>query len=137
MPKTQKQLTGNLGESLACQYLEKKGFRILGRNLHLSHNELDIVAENGDYIVFVEVKTRTASDRSADYGSAAKAVDTPKRRGTIRAAGAYLSTYRGGKQPRMDVIEVYLSGSEKSFSTPTLLKINHIEGAFDARGRIR
>ena len=137
MPKTQKQITGNLGETLACRYLEEQGFRIIGRNLHISHNELDIVAENDTRIIFVEVKTRSANDTElGDYGSAGRAVDKSKRKGTVKAAQTYLATYYGGKQPRIDVIEVYLKGSEQSFSTPTLLRINHIENAFDARGRI-
>ncbi len=137
MPKTQNQQTGALGESLACDYLEKKGFRIIERNRHMSRNELDIIAEDSRYIIFVEVKTRSALAADLnDYGSAGRAVDTAKRKGTVKAARMYLATYRGDKQPRIDVIEVYLKDSESPFPTPTILKINHIENAFDARGRI-
>ena len=137
MPKTQKQITGNLGESLACRYLENKGFRIIERNLHISRNELDIIAEDKTHIIFVEVKTRSANTPDESYfGSAGRAVDQSKRKGTIKAAQVYLSTYQGGKQPRIDVIEVYLKDSDKTFSSTTLLRINHIENAFDARGRI-
>ena len=137
MPQTQKQQTGNLGESLACDFLEKQGYTIISRNLHMSRNELDIIAENERYIIFVEVKTRSAliPDES-DYGSAGRAVDKAKRKGTVKAAQMYLASYRGTKQPRIDVIEVYLKDSDTPFPTPTLLKINHIENAFDARGRI-
>ena len=137
MPKTQKQQTGDLGESFACDYLTRQGFRIVARNVHLSHNELDIGAENDNYIIFVEVKTRSAlvPDQS-DFGSAGRAVDRSKRKGTVKAANMYLASYRGTKQPRIDVIEVYLKDSDSPFPTPTLLKINHIENAFDARGRI-
>lgn len=137
MPRTAKQQTGNLGETLACDYLEKQGFTIIARNVHLSHNELDIIAENDKYIIFVEVKTRSAliPDES-DYGSAGRAVDKSKRKGTVKAAQMYLGSYRGTKQPRIDVIEVYLKSSDSPFPTPTVLKINHIENAFDAKGRI-
>lgn len=137
MSQTQKQITGNLGESLACDFLEKKGFRIMARNQHFSRNELDIIAENEQYIIFVEVKTRSAlHPDESDYGSAGRAVDKAKRKGTVKAAQMYLATYRGAKQPRIDVIEVYLKDSDSPFPTPTVLKINHIENAFDARGRI-
>ena len=131
MPKTEKQNTGNLGESLACDYLEKQGFRIIARNVHMSHNELDVIAENDRYIIFVEVKTRSAIDvDGGDYGSAGRAVDKAKRKGTVKAAHMYLASYRGQKQPRIDVIEVYLKDSDSPFKTPTVLKINHIENAF-------
>jgi len=137
MPKTQKQQLGKLGEDIACDFLENQGFRIIARNLHVSHNELDIIAEDERYIVFVEVKTRSATvPDESDYGSAGRAVDQAKRKGTVKAARTYLGSYRGEKQPRIDVIEVYLRDSEWSTVMPTVLKINHIENAFDARGRI-
>ena len=132
MATTQKQQTGNFGESVACEHLENKGFRIIERNRHISKNEIDIIAEDAKYIIFVEVKTRA---EGGDYGSAGRAVDRPKRKGTVKAAQTYLATYYGGKQPRIDIIEVYLNGT--AFSNPTVVKINHIENAFDARGRIR
>ena len=53
MAKTEKQNIGNLGESLACDYLEKQGFRIIARNRHFSKNELDVIAEDDKYIIFV------------------------------------------------------------------------------------
>ena len=137
MAKTEKQNIGNLGESLACDYLEKQGFRIIARNRHFSKNELDVIAEDDKYIIFVEVKTRSAIDvDGSDYGSAGRAVDKAKRKGTVKAAQMYLATYYGAKQPRIDVIEVYLKDSDSPIPQPTVLKINHIENAFDARGRI-
>lgn len=137
MSQTHKQQTGNLGESLACDFLEKKGFNIIARNVHMSRNELDIIAEDKSYIIFVEVKTRSALDvDGGDYGSAGRAVNQAKRKGTVKAAQMYLASYRGSKQPRIDVIEVYLKNSDSPFPTPTVLKINHIENAFDSRGRI-
>ena len=137
MAKTEKQNIGNLGESLACDYLEKQGFRIIARNRHFSKNELDVIAEDEKYIIFVEVKTRSAIDvDGSDYGSAGRAVDKAKRKGTVKAAQMYLATYHGAKQPRIDVIEVYLKDSDSPIPQPTVLKINHIENAFDARGRI-
>lgn len=123
---------GKKGEKLAANFLKRNGYKILERNLHQSHNEIDIIASNKEYIVFVEVKTRTANkDLFLPYGSPATAVTKEKQKRTVRAATNYLLTQSKKakeKQPRMDVIEVYL---EKE--TGKLLEINHITDAFGAR----
>lgn len=123
---------GKKGEKLAANFLKRNGYKILERNLHQSHNEIDIIASNKEYIVFVEVKTRTANkDLFLPYGSPASAVTKEKQKRTVRAATNYLLTQSKKakeKQPRMDVIEVYL---EKE--TGKLLEINHITDAFGAR----
>ena len=120
---------GKKGEKLARKYLRKCGYRIVAKNLHCSHNELDIIAANRDFIIFVEVKTRSVSDPSSLLVSAAAAVDKKKQMRTIQAARSYLSSNESkkhkNKQPRLDVIEVYLSKE-----TSDLLKLNHIENAF-------
>lgn len=68
-----------MGEDAAARYLKKKGYKITARNYRTPHGELDIIAENKEYIVFVEVKTRNArSDRK--YGRPADAVDGTKKR---------------------------------------------------------
>ncbi len=136
MADTEKQLLGRLGEDIAADHLEKNGYKIVARNLHLSKNELDIIAEDDDYIVFVEVKTRSCLyPESGDFGIPSRAVDSKKRGNTVKAARDYLYSYYGGKQPRIDVIEVYILESQSEFKTPTVLKVNHIRNAFDARGR--
>ena len=136
MAETHKQALGRLGEDLACNFLEKNGYRIVRRNVHLSKNELDIIAEDDDYIVFVEVKTRSCLyPESGDFGIPARAVDEKKRGNTVKASRDYLAQNYINKQPRIDVIEVYLLEQKSEFKTPTVLKINHIRNAFDARGR--
>ena len=136
MADTEKQILGRLGEDIAADHLEKNGYKIVARNLHLSKNELDIIAEDDDYIVFVEVKTRSCLyPESGDFGIPSRAVDSKKRGNTVKAARDYLYSYYGGKQPRIDVIEVYILESQSEFKTPTVLKVNHIRNAFDARGR--
>ena len=136
MADTEKQILGKLGEDLAADHLEKNGYTIVRRNVRLSKNEIDIVAEDRDCIVFVEVKTRSCLyPESGDFGIPGRAVDGSKRKNTVKAARDYLFSYYGGKQPRIDVIEVYLLEQKSEFKTPTLLKINHIRNAFDARGR--
>jgi len=121
---------GRYGEKLAARFLRKNGFKILETNKHQSHNELDIIAANKEWLLFVEVKTRSvSSDLYCAYGSPASAVDHRKQARTVRAAQDYLLTHTTkGKQPRMDVIEVYLDKN-----TGKLLKINHIPNAFGVR----
>lgn len=136
MAVTEKQELGRLGEDIAADFLEKNGYRIISRNLHLSRNELDIIAEDEEYIVFVEVKTRSCLyPEGGAYGTPSRAVDSKKRGNTVKGANDYLSSYKVEKQPRIDVIEVYLLESKNQFKTPTVLKINHIRCAFDARGK--
>ena len=121
---------GDLGEKIAEKYLKKNRYKMLSRNLHVSHNELDIVAlhKKDGMIVFVEVKTRSVeNDLYSPFGTPSSAVTKQKQIRTIQAARGFLrDNPKFNKfQPRFDVIEVYLSKESKE-----LLKINHIENAF-------
>lgn len=119
---------GRYGEELAARYLKKNGYRVIERNNHQSHNEIDIIASNKECIVFVEVKTRSVGeDLYSDYGPPSSAVTSQKQKRLICAAKGYLLKNRKyyKKQPRMDVIEVYLSRTDGK-----LLKINHFIDAF-------
>lgn len=124
---------GRLGEKLAARYLRKHRYKIIETNKHLSHNEIDLIAVDKNYIVFVEVKTRSVmqNDNFLPYGTPASAVTQGKRNRTVTAAKDYLSanaySKHAKKQPRIDVIEIYL---EKD--TEKLLKLNHIIDAFGA-----
>ena len=119
---------GRTGETLACKYLQKKGYKILEKNKRESHKETDIIAQNKEYIVFVEVKTRSVNaDLYSNYGTPASAVDKRKQSNLIFAARSYLASHSTDKQPRMDVIEVYLDKESGK-----LLEINHIENAYFA-----
>ena len=62
-------------------------------------------------------------------------MDEGKRKNTVKAAKDYIARNYVNKQPRIDVIEVYMSEQKGDFKTPTVLKINHIRNAFDAKGR--
>ena len=136
MPNTEKQIIGKIGEQLAADFLLKNGYTLVAQNLHLSKNEIDIIAEDRDFIVFVEVKTRTCLyPESGDFGIPSRAVDVGKRKNTVTAARDYLLTPSTQQQPRIDVIEVYLLEGKEPTLTPTPIKINHIRNAFDARGR--
>ena len=125
---------GDFGEAAAAKYLQKQGFRVKARNVHLSRYEIDIVAEDRQYIVFAEVKSRTVPHLDPDGNSPyaitpAMAVTKEKQRNLVRAARSYLLSHPTDKQPRLDVIEVYLCEKGHTFE---VLKIHHIENAFGA-----
>lgn len=94
---------GRAGEEAAAAYLAGLGYRILERNLRFRSGELDLVAEEGGFLVFVEVKTR----RGTGFGTAAEAVTAEKRRRLVKLASLYLAR-RGGAPPpcRFDVVTV-------------------------------
>ncbi len=60
--KSDNKITGNRGEELACEYLEKKGFLVVERNFSTRYGELDIICLDGEILVFVEVKTKVGHD---------------------------------------------------------------------------
>lgn len=94
---------GRAGEDAAARHLSELGYRILARNLRFRFGELDIVAEENGWVVFVEVKTRTGGG----FGSAAEAVTPAKQRQLVRLAGAYLAANGGEARPcRFDVVTV-------------------------------
>ncbi len=127
MKITLKKAVGNRGESIVADYLEEKGYKILERNFKSKRNEIDIVAEDGDSIVFVEVKT-TSSDRSEDFKRPSEAVDKNKKERIIECARDYIMKHRCAYDGyRFDVVEVYLNRD-----TP---EINHIENAFYKKER--
>ena len=125
---------GRLGEAAAVDFLRKNGYTVIERNYRAGHNEIDIIATDKNYIVFVEVKARTyRSEGDMPYGSPAEAVTYEKQRRTLAAANEYIRTHgSGNKQPRIDVIEVFLSPAPKLASTKEITKINHIVNAFGA-----
>lgn len=117
MDKRQK---GNKGEDFAAEYYRKLGFEIVARNFHCRGGEIDIIAENDEYIIFVEVKTR--ADNSLYLPR--EAVDERKQKKLSLAAMKYLSQSGSEKQPRFDVFEVYSRGDR-------IYKFQRIENAFE------
>lgn len=108
-------ITGDAGESRACLYLESIGYKIIARNVHVAGGELDIIAYDGEYIVFVEVKTRATNK----FGSALEAVTPAKAKQIIKCARTYISKNRlYDRDIRLDVIAI--TGTE----------IEHIINAF-------
>lgn len=121
---------GRYGEDVAAKHLKKQGYRIVKRNFRSGHNEIDIIAENREFLVFVEVKARSGvGTYEYDYGTPAAAVTHAKRKRTVDAARAYLYKNETEKQIRFDVIEVYL-GKSCYTTTPEVQKIEHLVDAF-------
>ena len=117
-----KRLLGRWGEALAAEYLRKKRYRIVCANYVCRFGEIDIIAENREYIVFVEVKLR----KSAAFAMAREFVDLRKQQRLEKTAALYLAEYETEKQPRFDVIEIYAPDGMQT-AKPS---ISHLEDAF-------
>lgn len=119
-----RRLFGQEGESAAEQYLRHKGYRIVARNLRSSVGELDLVAEDGQVLVFVEVKAR----RTDAFGGAIHAVHQRKQEKLIQLAAQYLARHHLKDRPcRFNV--VLLQGTDAVAS-----QIEHIQNAFEVPG---
>ncbi len=126
---TKRRSIGDYGEKSAEQYLQKKKYKILRTNAFFLKKEVDIIAENREFLVFAEVKTRTLNaDGELPYGRPATAVDRAKRQNLITAARMYLAAHKTEKKLRFDVIEVYLP-PEGNRTPPHII---HMEDAFRA-----
>lgn len=113
---------GAWGEDYAAAYLRRHGYRILTRNYSCRFGEIDIIASDRHYVVFVEVKLR-ASDRFVRAG----AYVTPAKQARIRtAASLWLAEHETTLQPRFDVIEIYAPNGTATKKP----QINHMEDAF-------
>ncbi len=109
---------GQKGEDLAADHLKTAGYKILHRNWKSGNKEIDIIAENQEFIVFAEVKTR-----SEDFlMTPVTAINKEKRKTLIYAANTYLQRYGIDKESRFDIITVIQTGDSYN--------IDHIEGAF-------
>ena len=115
---------GQEGESAAERYLQHKGYRIVARNLRSSVGELDLVAEDGQVLVFVEVKAR----RTDAFGGAIHAVHQRKQEKLIQLATLYLARHHiKDRLCRFDVVLLQGVGT-----VPT--RIEHIQNAFEVSG---
>lgn len=109
---------GKTGEQAAIKYLEDNGYRILEHNWVTGHKEIDIIAEESNYIVFVEVKTRVRDFKVHPRD----AVSVPKQRNIIYAAETYIKRNDIDKEARFDIISIVADGPKH--------EIEHIENAF-------
>jgi putative endonuclease len=119
-----RKIFGQEGESAAEQYLRHKGYRIVARNLRSSMGELDVIAEDGQVLVFVEVKAR----RTDAFGGAVHAVHRRKQEKLIQLAAQYLASHHmKDRLCRFDVVLVQGANAAAS-------QINHIQNAFEVSG---
>jgi len=111
---------GRDGESAAVAFLKKKGYRILEKNFRAKVGEIDIIAEQGGVIVFIEVKARA----SHEFGHPFMALTPAKQRKIIQTAQTFLARKRISDKPtRFDVVALTLDG-------PDSWKIELLENAF-------
>jgi putative endonuclease len=111
---------GRAGEYLAADHLEQQGLAVLSRNWRCQQGELDIVASDGDQVIFCEVKTRAG----VDYGAPCDAVNPGKVRRLRELAKAWLREHGvSGCRVRFDVVSVL-------WPPDGPVRIDHIEEAF-------
>ncbi|HIE32720.1 MAG TPA: YraN family protein [Thermodesulfobacteriaceae bacterium] len=118
-----RQALGKEAEALVERYLKLKGYRILARNWRTRLGEIDLIAERGDTLVFIEVKAR----RKLTHGLPEEAVNPAKQKKLLTLARTYLSSYAGrAKRVRFDVIALDFSGKKPC--------IRHLEGVIEDGG---
>lgn len=115
-------INGSWGEALAAEFLRAKGYKIAGCGYRCKFGEIDLIAEDGGYLVFVEVKLR----KNKNFASASDYVDRRKQDRIRVSASLYLSHNPTQLQPRFDVIEIYAPQGHVTAQP----KIHHMEDAF-------
>ncbi len=99
----ERRLLGRWGEALAAEELRRRGYRVVAAGWQCRFGEIDLIAENGKYISFTEVKLRR-DDRIAQ---AREFVDRRKQERIRTTAQLYLAEHPTQLQPRFDVVEIY------------------------------
>lgn len=118
--KKNKRKTGSIGEEIACEFITKLGYKIVERNYHFGHGEIDIIAKDGETLVFIEVKYR----KNLEFGPPELAITKGKQKQIIKTASAYLwENEIKDQSSRIDVIAILHLPDQKP-------KINHIINAF-------
>ncbi|MCL5884060.1 MAG: YraN family protein [Deltaproteobacteria bacterium] len=125
-PPEARRAQGDAAEDRACRHLEGTGFTIVERNFRTRAGEIDIVAREGDVLVFVEVRSR----EDAAFGTPEETVTPAKRHRIVTAARRYLATVppSSWREARFDVIAIEGVGNAA--------EIRHYPAAFDAKGKI-
>lgn len=109
---------GKKGEEIAAIYLSGKGYKIIERNWRTGKDEIDIIASKDNFLIIVEVKTRSSNL----FGEPEESVDDKKQRFLIRAADEYVNQKEVDNEIRFDIISVIIEDNKHT--------IRHIEDAF-------
>ncbi len=109
--------TGNQGENLATDFLQKKGYEVVMRNYRYKHSEIDVILKQGNLLVFVEVKTRSSSS----FGEPEVFVDAKKASKIFEGAEQYIHEVNWNGNIRFDIVSVKIG------ATPEII---HFEDAF-------
>lgn len=113
---------GRQGEQVAADFLREKGYRIIARNWRFKHKEVDIVAFDGDYLVVIEVRTRTSSN----WEHPRESITPGKIRFLVHATEEFVMQHKIDNKIRFDVVTCMPIDETK-------WDIDHIEGAFTAQ----
>ena len=116
-------ITGKSGEDRVAAFLRSKGYKVIKRNYACRYGEIDIIAEIGEYIVFVEVKAR----KENSLVSGVSAVDYHKQKRIMLTAKDFIVKTECELQPRFDVAEVTVS---KKADGSNSYRLNYIKNAF-------
>ena len=114
----EKHILGKKGEKLAADHLLKNNFTILEKNWRFLKAEIDLIVQKGEFIVFVEVKTRTTNE----YGEPESFVSNQQQKMIISAAHEYITKNGVELEARFDVISIITGGKQE--------ELDHIEDAF-------
>ena len=116
---------GAKGEEVAVSYLKSKGYRIVERNYRIRFGEIDIIAEQGDDLVFIEVKTRSGTL----FGSPFESVTKQKQKQLSKVALEYISKQGFHDRPaRFDVVGIELQKGSETFQDAA---VELLQNAFD------
>ena len=105
-------LLGRWGEALTADYLRKQGYEVVASGWRCRFGEIDLIAQNREYLCFVEVKLR----RNDAHGTAGSFVDFRKQGRLHTSAELYLAEHGTDRQPRFDVVEIYAPQGLKTTS---------------------
>lgn len=110
---------GDLGERLAAHHLQAKGYRIIARNWRRMEGEIDIIAEDGETLAFVEVKSR----RGTAMGTASEAISSAKAMRLVQLAELYAEEHAPEAALRIDLVAIDFAPDGR------LLSLKHYENA--------